>query len=182
MECLLHISYNLPFKKWKAVTQEQIQLKNNNKSLLQNKFKTKLGLIIDVVKQGTGITNDGNSAMRFFENPALTAEITGLDENLIRRFAVILQAIASGEKINTINFSAYAKETAELYVHLYNWYYMPITVHRILIHGVEIIRYAILPIGQLFEEAQEANNKKFKMYRERHSRKMSRLLINTDIY
>lgn len=179
MECLLHISYNLPFKKWKAVTQEQIQLKKDKKALLQNKFKIKLGLIIDVVKQGT--TNDGNTARRFFENPTLTAEITGLDESLIRRFVVILQAIASGEKINVVNFSAYAKETAELYVHLYNWYYMPITVHKILIHGVEIIKYAILPIGQLSEEAQEANNKKFKMYRERHSRKMSRLLTNKDI-
>ena len=39
------------------------------------------------------------------------------------------------------------------------------TIHKVLIHGPTIIDKAILPIGQLGEEAQEANNKMFKWYR-----------------
>ncbi|KAF0705555.1 nucleolar transcription factor 1-A-like [Aphis craccivora] len=49
------------------------------------------------------------------------------------------------------------------------------------IHGPEIIESALLPIGQLTEEAQEARNKDFKRYREHNSRKCSREKTNLDI-
>ena len=49
---------------------------------------------------------------------------------------------------------------------------MPVTVHKILIHGAFVISNALLPIGQLSEEAQEARNKDFKRYREIHTRKL----------
>ena len=52
-----------------------------------------MGLIVDVPKAGFGNTNDGNTSRRFFMNPDLSAKITGLDENLIHRFKVILEAI-----------------------------------------------------------------------------------------
>lgn len=55
------------------------------------------------------------------------------------------------------------------------------TVHKILIHGPEIIKQALLPIGQLSEEAQESRNKDFKSYRERFSRKTSRTENLVDI-
>jgi hypothetical protein len=41
--------------------------------------------------------------------------------------------------------------------------------YKILIHGAEIIFYAILPIGQLGEEAQEVKNKDFKFILENKS-------------
>jgi hypothetical protein len=78
--------------------------------------------------------------MMFFENPKTTSEITGLDENLLFRFSVILQTIASGVAIDTVNFDKYARETAEYYLSLYDWYKMPITEHKILIHGSAIGR------------------------------------------
>lgn len=44
MECVLNISYRIQIKKWSC------------------------GLIVDTPKQGTGSSNDGNTARRFFQN------------------------------------------------------------------------------------------------------------------
>lgn len=40
------------------------------------------------------------------------------------------------------------------------------TVHKILIHSLQVISSAIFPIGQLLKEAQEVRNKDVKKYRE----------------
>ena len=129
-------------------------------------------------------------ARRFFENSSISATITGVSESLINRFHVILQAISS-HNIKYDNFRAYALETAWKFVELYPWYYMPTSVHKILIHGPEIIASALLPIGQLSEEAQEARNKDIKRFREDFSQKCSRenmedifnwLMITSDPY
>lgn len=48
---------------------------------------------------------------------------------------------------------------------------MPATVHKILFHGAEIIKHAIMPIGQLSEEATEARHKQFRKYRLEYTRK-----------
>lgn len=58
---------------------------------------------------------------------------------------------------------------------------MPATVHKVLIHGNKIIEKAIVPIGQLSEEAQEARNKEFRKFREFKSRKFNRVATNEDI-
>lgn len=83
-----------------------------------------------------------------------------------------------GEKIDVTKFRIYADETANLYTSLYNWYNMPASVHKVLIHGAEIINFFNLPIGFYSEEAQEARNKDF---REHQSRKSSRENTNEDI-
>lgn len=59
---------------------------------------------------------------------------------------------------------------------------MPITVHKILIHGPQIIESALLPIGQLSEDAQEARNKDIKKYRQAFSRKCSRTKTMEDVF
>jgi hypothetical protein len=56
--------------------------------------------------------------------------------------------MASGQDINTDAFDEYALQTARLFVSLYPWFYMPSSVHKILIHGANVIRFAILPIGK----------------------------------
>ena len=91
------------------------------------------------------------------------------------------QVLASGCEINTKRFSEYCAETATYLVHLYPWYYMPASVHKILIHGSEIIEYFNVPIGQLSEEAQESRNKDLKRYRRDHTRKCSRTILNLDL-
>lgn len=108
------------------------------------------------------------------------SEITGVDVNLLNRFSVILTAMSSGSEINYEQFDKYAKETAELYVQLYDWYRMPPSINKIQMHGSLVIQYALVPIGQLSEEAQEARNKDYIRYREHHARQASRINTNTD--
>jgi hypothetical protein len=75
-------------------------------------------LLVDGIRQGSGTTNDGNTARRFFEDPKLSAEITGLDAELLRRFAVILQALSSGWKIDVAKYDTYARDTNSRYLFL----------------------------------------------------------------
>ena len=60
---------------------------------------------------------------------------------------------------------------------------MPSSVHKILIHGESIINhFAVLPIGQLSEDAQESRNKDYKNFRLHHARKCSRSATNEDVF
>ena len=58
---------------------------------------------------------------------------------------------------------------------------MPATVHKLLIHGKDIITTSLVPIGQLSEEIQKARVKDMPAYRERYSRKFSKESSNMDI-
>ncbi|CAI6375633.1 unnamed protein product [Macrosiphum euphorbiae] len=180
-ECLLHLAYKLPFKKWQARGSDK-EIVAETKKKIQIEFKTKLGLIVDKPKPGFGNTNDGNTARRFFKNAEVSAEITNLDLDLIKKMHTILIVVSCGHDIDIEKFRKYALETAYYFVEKYPWYNMPPTLHKYLIHGPEIISHALLPIGQLTEEAQEARNKDFKKFREHHSRKCSRTKSNTDIF
>lgn len=95
-------------------------------------------------------TNDGNTARRFFKNAEINFAVTNLDLQLIKQFGIILKIMSSGYDINLEKFEAYTLKTAELcsIVLLYSWYYyIPASVHKILIHSTDIIRSALLPIG-----------------------------------
>lgn len=176
MECALHIAYRdiEGFRNNRADTPEKKERMKIRKTEIISKFKSEMGLIIDVPKSGSGTTNDGNTARRFFENPAKTAEIVGLKPELIDRFAVVLQTINSGFHINETSFRNYCLDTAKFYVQHYNWYFMPPTVHKILLHGADIIASLKVPVGTLSEEPQECRNKDIKKFRENRARKTSR--------
>ncbi|KAI8122715.1 hypothetical protein CVS40_6479 [Lucilia cuprina] len=133
------------------------EIVKNNKKIIQEKFKTQLGLIIDRPKPGMGNYIDGNTARRFFKNYTLTSEIT-----------VVLSSKCTIEKNN---FRKFCIETAKLYVSKYPWYNMSPTLHKILIHGPDIVCDSKLPVGILSEEAQEACNKTFKKVRENNARR-----------
>jgi hypothetical protein len=180
-ESLLHIAYKLEIRSWRVTKIHKSQVEQN-KHRIQEEFKEKLSLIIDQPKPGFGNTNNGNVARKFFQNYEISAEITKVNEDLIRRFYIILQTISSGYKIDTYKFKTYCLQTAELYVSLYPWCPMTTTVHKILIHGDAIISEYLIPIGNFSEEAQEARNKDFKNYRERFSRKTSRIDNMTDVF
>ena len=68
------------------------------KERIQNELQEKMGLIVDVPKAGTGTSNNGNTAQRLFQNPELISETTRVDNKLVRRFSMILQAIASKKR------------------------------------------------------------------------------------
>lgn len=181
MECLLHISYKLEVRKWR-VTQTDDKIKvEQKKCLIQSKFKSETGLLIDMPSPKGGNTNDGNTARRFFRDSEITARITGLNLELIKRFHILLETMGSGYSINSTAFQEYADKTRKLYLKEYPWYCMPATVHKVLYHSKQIIDTCILPIGQLSEEALEARNKHQRNYREYFTRKTSRTDSNRDL-
>ena len=92
-------------------------------------------LRVDMPRPAGGSTNDGNTARGAYSQEELLAEITNVDQDLIHRFAVILQTLASGHSISVSRFEDYCSATAELYVSLYMWYHMPVSLHKVLIHG-----------------------------------------------
>ena len=143
---------------------DQKQKMSKAKKRIQKEFWVEVGLIVDVPQHGSGTSNNGNTARKFFQDPELTSSITRVDKVLIEKFGIILQAMTSGKRIDFIKFEEYCEETAKLYVSLYEWFKMPVAVHKVLIHGAKVIENASLPIGQLTEEAQEVNNKIFKSF------------------
>ncbi|KAG6456667.1 hypothetical protein O3G_MSEX009874 [Manduca sexta] len=182
MECLLHISYRLEIKSWQSKGDEHKQKVKDRKKAIQEAFRGEIGLLLDIVKQGSGNTNTGNVARRFFADEETTARITGLDVRIIHRIGVVLKCISSWQRINYETFKEYCNATANLYVELYPWYYMPSSLHKLLIHGPEIAdHFSVLPIGYLSEEASEARNKDFRKYRSEHSRKCNSIATNEDI-
>ena len=140
-----------------------------------------MGLLVDIPTAGFRNTNDGNTSRRFFSDPQTSSCITGVNIGLIKNCSIILETLSSGYKIDIKKFEKFAELTAELYVEIYGWYSMTPTMHKILRHGATIIDQAILPIGQLSEEAAEAQNKHFRDYRQNFSRKFSREICNRDI-
>ena len=181
-ECLLHLSYKLKICKWQARTKEEKEIVENEKKNIQEKFRTMMGLIVDKPKPGYGSSNDGNTARKFFHNFEESAEITGINKNLIYRFHVILLALSSTFTINSFKFKNYCLKTAVLFVKNYPWYPMPITLHKIVFHGFEILENAMMPLGLLSEETQESRNKDIKAYRERYSRKFLRVQTLEDMF
>ncbi|KAK4887814.1 hypothetical protein RN001_004085 [Aquatica leii] len=101
---------------------------------------------------------------------------------IIKKFHVILQVTSCGFEINVDKFEKYALDTARRYVLLYPWYYMPTTVHKLLIHGAKIIGFSMLPIGQMSKEAQESCKKYVKSFRQDFARKFSRKQNMEDIF
>jgi len=181
-ECLLHISYRLTFKRWQVRGSELQDAMKEHKSIIQKEFRTKLGLIIDRPKAGgSGTSNDGNTARTAFKNFEITSQILNLDKGLVYKFYVILCTLSCGYDVHPQRFKKFCLETAKLFVELYPWYFMPQSVHKILIHGYLVIEKMALPIGMMSEEAQECTNKNFKKFREHFSRKCSRSKTNTDL-
>lgn len=180
-ECLLHIGYRLPVKVWQVRGKEFKDIVDNNKKRIQAEFKAKMGLIVDKPKPGYGSTNDGNTARRFFYNPDLSSQITGVDKGLILKFSIILRVLASGCHIDLGKFRELLLETRQLYISLYDWYYMPSSVHKVLLHACEIIGSFSLPIGQLSEDALESRHKEVRKNRLLHTRKCSRINSNKDL-
>lgn len=180
-ESLLHLSYKLEVQTWQVRSEKDKQLVKDRNDKIQKDFRDKMGLIVDVPKPGFGNSNDGNTSRRFFDSPDLVAEITGLDMNFIDRIKIILEVLSSGYTIDIKKFKTYTAETAQNYVELYSWHPMTPTMHKILIHGPLVVEKALLPIGQMSEEAAEARNKHFRNYRQNYARKCSRKSCNMDV-
>ena len=181
-EMLLHISYRIPVKQWR-VSSEQDKIKvASRKKEVHDRFHAELGLKVDEPKQGSGNTNDGNTARRAFKDEEIFAEICGLDKSLVHRIHMVLIAISCKLPLDPEKFGIFCRNTAELLIKLYPWFRMPVSVHILLMHGATVLASSLLPIGMMSEEAQEARNKDNKSFRLKHARKTSRKDTMSDVF
>lgn len=115
---------------------------------IQTLLWEKLSLIVDQPKaEGSGISNDGNTIRRAFQNVDLLSQYLGLDRELLHRFKIILIILCVQFPVIAVIFEEFCIITAKLYVSLYPWYPMPATIHKVLIHGGQIIQNSLLPVG-----------------------------------
>ncbi|KAK9674988.1 hypothetical protein QE152_g40730 [Popillia japonica] len=84
-ECLLHISYKLELKLWQVRGVENKTKVDKRKKFIQAKFKAELGLMVDMPKQQTGNTNDGNTAWELYTRKTSRADT---NTDLIHRLLI----------------------------------------------------------------------------------------------
>lgn len=133
MECILHIGYRMKFKTWMVKGNEKIY--NDEKTRIYRELKEDLRSNVARPAYGSGKMNNSNTARKFFANGENVSKTTGVDVRLIHRFSVIHRTLKSGFEIDSKKYDVYAKDTANLFVQLYEWYYMPMSVNKMLIHG-----------------------------------------------
>lgn len=78
--------------------------------------------------------------------------ILELNEELVVNFRDILIAITLTEPIDPEQFRQICFDTARLWINNYSWYNMPCSVHKILIHGSDVMSNSILPLGSLLKK------------------------------
>ncbi|XP_043867476.1 uncharacterized protein LOC122757883 [Drosophila mojavensis] len=182
LEFVLKISYRLEVKKWRVKGSDK-QNVCQRKQYIQRRLRNEMGLNVDSPKQnGSGNTNDGNTARRAFNNVELFSNILSFDDQILRNFYTILITISCEYKVNSWKFKDLCEKTFYMYTAKYIWYPMSPTVHKILVHGHQIMDNCIVPVGVLGENASEARNKIYKNDRKSHARKSSRLENISDVF
>ena len=182
-EFCIHISYRLTIQKWRITAAEDKKKVQERKRKIQKICRDELGLIVDRPKPGgAGNSNDGNTARTAFRLHEKFAEICGLDHELVFRFHIIMVALNCGFPLDRHKFEMYLRETGELFVKLYNWYYMPVGLHVLLMHWKDQDEAVPLPDLWKTEETGEGNNKFSRNFREDHARKDDRVHTMTDVF
>lgn len=84
-----------------------------------------MGLNVDKPKQnGSGSSNDGNTARRAFSNVELLSSILNFDFKILKHFYIILIIISSEYKIALAKFKGFCYQTFSMYIEKYFWYPM----------------------------------------------------------
>lgn len=136
LEFVLKISYRIGINKWQIRGAKDKSIMETRKYEIQRRLWAEMGLHIDKPKQnGSGNTNDGNTARRAFSNIELFASILNFDKDVLKHFHTILITISCDYEVNVDKFQNYCERAATLYMSKYPWYPMSATVHKILIHG-----------------------------------------------
>ena len=108
----------------------------------------------------TGNSNDGNTARTAFENFETFARILGWPEDLVRDLHYLILAVNSTSMVSPEKFEKLANDWLNRFHRSeFKWNVLSPTVHLLLHHGADIIRYFNAPLGLFSEEGPEANNK-----------------------
>ena len=179
----IFLSYKKNLKTWRIRSRDEEAKRIYDETVeeVKRRFKDELSLLIDLPKDsGAGTTNSGDVARRAFANPAITADICGVSENLVKRTHNIWVALAQPYDLDPDQLEKYCEETYQMYlVELEDpnsdaaWYFLPQSVHKVWAHSAEFIRQSKIPPGLTSEEALEASHKLAKKIRTHFAKKTS---------
>lgn len=171
-DALINLASFIPQESWAGradMSARMVQRKVD----IHKAFKKELGLIVDKCKSGNVSNNDAMQIRKAFQSEEEFSRLTGVDRELLHRFNVILTAMSLDYEINTDEFGAYCKATADYFSQTYRWFQLPTIVHKLLYHGKAMAEEFIIPIGMMSEEAQLARNRDSKSFFQRHAKKES---------
>ncbi|CAG7819533.1 unnamed protein product [Allacma fusca] len=171
----------MKFKQWQARGDLKIPYKAE-KARIQKEIWEQLKLRVDYPNPTGGTSNDGNTARRAFQNFKTFARILNVREDIVRDFRTVLITLSSQFPINPGRFKVHCISLFNKLMDEYSWYLLPSSIHKILIHGAEIISASPLPVGMLAEDCAESRNKCYKFDRTYRARKTSRLDTLTDMF
>jgi hypothetical protein len=181
-EALLHIAYKQEVKQFRVKKADKPSVAANTLRV-KEAFERKLGLIVDQRREGGfGNTNTGNVARKAFANADTFAQICGVSTILVSNLDVICRTLASSHNIDADKFEEFCNATLAQYMIDCPWYNIPPTLHKVLVHGADIIRATPLPIGVTSEEGSESNTKFCRKYYQNHTRKNSSLAALQDLF
>ena len=186
-DLLCQIGYNQDVRKYNIrKTDGEKEIIKQRERKVKAEFREKLGLIVDQRRDGgAGNTTDGNVVRKAFANHSVTALILGISGDLVENLGLIWSTLASGYAIDPEKFGKLCHETHEMYLDDKNgtsWHNITPTLHKVLVHGQELVEHCPLPIGLTNEEAGEGNNKILRHVRLHHTRKTSWLDGMSDLF
>lgn len=157
-------------------------LKLYKENLLKELYK-QTGLQISRLIQGKGTTNSGNVSRSFFKKYTVISQITGIDEQFLKKLYIILICTSTSRyTLNSSTFNPFAKEVYMEYLEKYGSVHkMCPTLHKLLRHAGEISDYFKLPISIFSEETIEVCHQIVRNARKWFSFKSSREITNRDI-
>lgn len=145
-ELVLNVSYRLKIQKWHIAQAYKTEMMCRKKEI-QKMMWTRMGLHVSIPKQnGSGNSNDGNTARRAFRNYQLFSSITSFDQNILYYFYIVLITISCEHCVDVEKFKIFCEKTFLLYVNTYPWYPISPTVHKILVHGWQIMNSSLVPV------------------------------------
>lgn len=91
LRLLVNVSYQLPEHVEGEVITDVQESRRNRKRIMQERFKSELGLRLDQpAPDGRGSTMDGNTSRRAFRDPEKLARILEIDRDLVCQFRLVM--------------------------------------------------------------------------------------------
>ena len=198
---IMNLACNKPVHDMRARGDAARELRESKKRYIQQQLLDD-GLRVDFpAPNGSGSSTDGNTCRRAFAMYERLASVTGVDEELIRRYWYELISLKSTEseakcvtfriilicinntrwKLKVKPFQDYCMATFRYYIASFHWYKLPASVHKILFHSHQIQQRLELPVGVYSEGAQETTHRQCKDIKIDSTRKNSPLNTKTDL-
>lgn len=121
--------------------------------------------------------------IRLFGCPKLFSQITGIRVDFIENLAFLLRSISSSGPVDIKSFEKKSRFVYDIYAKNYSLIAnVKPTVHKLLVHGSQLLQLSKIPLGSLSEQALESRNKYIKKFKLKHTFKSSRENINKDLF